>query len=107
MEKISAACSQKSLRASHRFLHVDIVAKEFSDLDALTDGVSSGPLGCRTLDYCVDGMASDTECRCRPLGHEHERECIKRPGPLDQPRFLEAESVPVLDKLVPYDDIVA
>ena len=42
-----------------------------------------------------------------PLRHEHERECVKRPGPLDHFRVLEAERARFFDKLVAYDDVIA
>src|SRR3984957_11661828 len=107
IEKIRTGGSEKRLCASHGFLYVDIVARCFGGLDALTHRVAPGRFARRALDHRVDRAASDTERRCGNLRCEHERECVKRPGPLGQRRVLEAESVLFLDKLVAYQDVIA
>src|ERR1700732_1543404 len=107
MEIICPGCGEKRLCASHSLLHVDIVAEHFGGLNALTDRVGSCRFACRTLDHHVDRMTSDTQCRRGTLRYKHERECVKRPGPLDQVRVLEAERMLFLDKLVAYDNVIA
>src|SRR6202007_3154484 len=107
VEIIRARGGEKCLRASHGVLYVDVVAKQFRSLDTLTNGVAPGRFSRRALEHDVDRVTGDTERRCRTLRYEHERECVKRPRPLDQPWVLEAESAPFLDELVPHDDVVA